>query len=255
MNAIGMRKSVETHGVKRRYDLEAFIAAMHNCRRWATAKPTQTEDEYKSHVEFMANEDNHDYGGPADAPLRIRFPGWLTCSDYDDDVSGRYQDRSMLSSSKAESLSDEHRAQMFSETMIGFDTPLQLPAANNTSMQTNSSSATHYRGRASCSAMSLLKDAMSPNSKTPTLELEGAAKVPASKPQSLETKGTPSAILDLGSLVDSAAASFRQTIKLAGAKGLKEINALGIELVRGPHLSASAGNFSRGHKGELFVCF
>ena len=33
MNSIGMRKSVETHGVRRKYDLEAFIVAMHNCRR------------------------------------------------------------------------------------------------------------------------------------------------------------------------------------------------------------------------------
>ena len=119
MNAIGMRKSSETHGVKRRYDLEAFIVAMHNCRRWSTAKSTATWDEYKSNAEFMAVEDNHDYGGPADAPLRICLPGWLTCSDYDDDVSARYQYRSMLTSSKAESLSDEHRAQMLAETNIG----------------------------------------------------------------------------------------------------------------------------------------
>ena len=238
---------------KRRYDLEAFIVAMHDCRRWSIAKSTTTWDEYKSNAKFMAVEDNHDYGGPADAPLRISFPGWLTCSDYDDDVSAWYQDRSMLTSSKAESLSDEHRAQMLAETNIGFDTCLRLPAASKHSMPTNSSSATHYGGRASCSAKSLLKDAMSPNSKTSTLELEGAAKVPASEPQSLETKGTPSAILDLGSLVDNAAASFRQTIKLAGGKGQKEIKALAIELVSGPHLSASAGAFFQ-RAQERVVC-
>ena len=142
---------------------------------------------------------------------------------------------------------------MLAEANVGFDTSLRLPAASKLSMSTNSSGATHYGGRASCSAMSLLKDAMSPNSKTPTLELEGAAKVPASEPQSLETKGTPSAILDLGSLVDNAAASFRQTIKLAGAKGLKEIKVLGIELVRRPHLSASVGAlFQRAQ--ERVVC-
>ena len=202
----GHRKSAECHEVRRKMDIEAFTVHMHNCRRWPKDKSEDIFNAYKDDKEHMSVDENFDFNGPKESPLRIRFPSWMTCSDYDDDVTVKYQDRSVHSLSKAEILPDTHRSNMLGELDLGFQ-PLKMTQPSKISLQTTASSCTHYGGSVKVSAGQMLKEAMQ-ESLNAQAQPE-VSELAASHAQGAARPGdTPAKSVDFGSVVDNAAASF-----------------------------------------------
>ena len=255
LDQVGTRVSQDNTKRRPRLDLEAFIVHMHNVRRWHADKAKAEFRKYENDPIFMADLDNKDYKGPEDAPLRLRFPGWLTCTDFDDDKTSNYQDRARLTSSKAEVLSDDHREAMLAETRTGF-VAVESPSARRMSAQVNtlqSDAVTNYGGRASVSALGSVKEGLAemaspdkkekthvpPNLDDPSLAGQAESGAPAERP-----------LVDLSALIDNHVAEFKELMAKEAAKMSKEVKAAILELKKGPELTVAAGSVYQRTEGR-----
>ena len=246
LDSRGVTKSSNSHNVKKKFDLESFIVHMHNCRRWSNDKSKAKFEEFKNNRDWMSQSANFDYLGESEAPLRIRFPAALLCLDYDDTVVSDFHTRQLQTSSKAEVLTDEHRSALLDDTQIGFVDDLQAPGVASLQQPTSASSVSHYGGRLSISALTLLREATSPpNSVQQDASKDAAPAQPAAAEQAQAETGPPSKkpIVDMQSKIDNQAADFKKTMKGQLARIQKEVKSSAQELVKGPALSAGAGAF------------
>ena len=112
----GARNSQDIVGRERRWDLELFTSQMFNLRKW---NPARCRAEFeKLRLNPVTPWDNK---GPADGPLRLGIPAWMTGEDFDETRTGTYEQKGMTKSSKAtNSMTDEVYDRMLQETRVGF---------------------------------------------------------------------------------------------------------------------------------------
>ena len=69
----GTRTSEDNHNIKRKFDLEAFIVHMYNCRRWSGDKAKTTFNKYKNDVAYMNESKNKTSKGRQTSRLESGF--------------------------------------------------------------------------------------------------------------------------------------------------------------------------------------
>lgn len=110
----GARREASSVFTNRKWDWEIFMCEMRNKRQWSVEKSKAEWDK------LLNSGAPRDYNGPADAPLRVQVPSWMTGEDADEGRDTLYEDKHLDKQSKLGRMSNDMQDIVIGETRKGF---------------------------------------------------------------------------------------------------------------------------------------